>query len=323
MSDTTDDDSPFHTGERAVQSWLGVDEEADQIGRKMFRSALPDAHRALFAQLPYLLAGSLDPDGQPWASMLVGRPGFIDSPDAQTLRVHARPFEGDPLAHALVPGSALGLLGIQLQTRRRMRLNGHVAAVSDDDFTVHVDQSFGNCPKYITARAPIWNDAASALTTQPEVALLSLAAKACIAASDTCFIASASAAHTLAADTREGVDVSHRGGKPGFARVTDTQTASVLTLPDFAGNNMFNTLGNLARYPQAGLLFPNFETGDLLSLTCDAEIIWHGAEVAAFRGAERLLRLHVRRGLFMPQRLPFRWSAAQPAAQLDKTGSWG
>jgi predicted pyridoxine 5'-phosphate oxidase superfamily flavin-nucleotide-binding protein len=332
-----DDSSPFHVGERAVQQLAGVPGRMDVAARRMIRDQLPDSHREFFAELPFLLVGSLDARGRPWASILTGEPGFVHSPEPHTLSVHATPLPGDPLSSALRVGGALGLLGIELETRRRNRLNGHLEQVARGEFSLRVDQSFGNCPQYITARVPIPSTKHATLPVQHEAAVLSAAAVSTITAADTCFIASASSslrsvAHQPAAsskvehedghDTREGVDVSHRGGNAGFVLVQERDGASVLTLPDFAGNNMFNTLGNLARYPRAGLLFPNFASGDLLQVTGSTEIVWQGPELSGFRGAARLVRVRVEEGLFFPRALPFVWSRAEAAAQLARTGNW-
>jgi len=131
---------------------------------------------------------------------------------------------------------------------------------------------------------------------------------------DTLFIASAAA---------DGVDVSHRGGNPGFVRVTpDAAGRSVLTLPDFRGNFMFNTLGNIAARPQAGLLFVDYTSGDLLQLSGNAQIVWDGEELRSFAGAQRLLKVTLETALWRPAALPLRWSAPEFAAQLRDTGSW-
>lgn len=317
------DDSPYHAGEQAIQTRAGQREISEQMGRKMIRPALPDQHRAFFEQLPFVLVGSLDDAGQPWASMLVGRSGFIHSPDAHTLAIGAAVHPADPLHAALRVGAPLGLLGIQLETRRRNRANGHVSALDARGFRLHVDQSFGNCPRYISARTFRWRAgqqpvAAGAVEGQQ----LSAAARANIRAADTCFIASASSRDANLGDAREGVDVSHRGGRPGFIYVDDSAPTTRLIMPDFAGNNAFNTLGNLARYPSAGLLFPDFASGDLLALGCDAEIVWEGSELERFRGAERLIQFHVRGGSWLRGYMPFEWSAPQPGPHTERTGQW-
>ena len=117
-----------------------------------------------------------------------------------------------------------------------------------------------------------------------------------------------------------GVDVSHRGGKRGFVRVDADGT---LTVPDFVGNYFFNTIGNLQVNPRAGLLYIDFENGDLLYLAVEAQIIWDGPEVAAFEGAKRLLRFTVREMLRTEAALPLRWGAAAQSPFLDATGAWG
>ncbi|HKP58405.1 MAG TPA: pyridoxamine 5'-phosphate oxidase family protein [Polyangiales bacterium] len=303
MSRANDDASPFHAGERAVQQQSGVRERADRLG-PMFRDFMPDQHRELFEELPWLLVGGLDEAAQPWASVLVGEPGFVRAPDPYTLEVHASLPQGDPLASGLMPGRALGLLGIQLDTRRRNRLNGHVVAAAEGGFVVHVDQSFGNCPKYITRRAPSFLPEHSPPPSAAEGGVLSERALACIAAADTCFIASVSSDRDAPHDTREGADVSHRGGPAGFVQAVREGERTRLYVPDYPGNNAFNTLGNLARFPRAGLLFPHFDSGDVLSLTCDVEILWDGAQ--------RALRFDVRGGRYFPARLPFRWLTLPP-----------
>ena len=317
------DASPYHAGERELQTRAGVRERAERSGRRMIRDFMPDEHRALFEKLPYVVVGSLDARDRPWASLLTGRPGFMRTPDARTLAIGARPMAGDPLAANLAPGAPVGVLGIELATRRRNRMNGTVIAADGAGFAVYVRQSFGNCPQYIQARTPEPVEAAARAPHPPgaEGALLSPAAEALVRAADTFFIASASPA-ARGGDPAEGVDASHRGGKPGFVRVDRVAGASVLTAPDFAGNSLFNTFGNLAANPRAGLLFVDFATGGVLTLTGRAEIVWDGPEVAAFAGAQRLLRFHVEEGLRLDGAVPLRWSAPVPAPQLAATGSW-
>ncbi|WP_119421885.1 pyridoxamine 5'-phosphate oxidase family protein [Desertibaculum subflavum] len=315
--------SPFHAGEQAVQRRAGVRERAEMMGRRMVRDFMPDQHREFFAELPFIVAGSVDPEGRPWASMLVGHPGFVAAPDPWTLRIEARHGFGDPAATNLRVGGPIGLLGIQPETRRRNRMNGIVTAVDGGGLTVRVRQSFGNCPQYIQARAPIFvadPDPVAPRVVRQEAAALTSAAIALIAAADTLFIATS--ASLPPGDPAGGVDVSHRGGRPGFVRVTEEHGRTVLTIPDFRGNNAFNTFGNIALDPRCGLLFVDFATGGLLTLTGTAEIVWDGAELSAFAGAQRLLRYRVDHGAAIADALPFRWTAALPAPQLAATGSW-
>lgn len=315
--------SPFHEGERALQEKVGVRERLEMIGKKTIRRFMPDQHRELFGKLPYLLIGALDVHGRPRASMLVGRPGFIASPDPTTLRIAAYPLQDDPLARRLTPGASVGLLGIELATRRRNRMNGTVVDADERGFSVRVAQSFGNCPKYIQARTPAFVDDLSGRlgAARVEGQILSAAAASMIERSDTFFITTA-AARVDAEHPAQGVDVSHRGGRPGFVRTSVEDGHTVLAAPDFAGNLHFNTFGNLAVNPRAGLLFVDFESGDVLSLAGQAEVIWSGVERDAFVGAERLLRFSVEEGVWIPQAVPLRWSAPGFSPHLDATGTW-
>lgn len=315
--------TPFHPGETAMQERAGVRAQIEALGARLIRDHMPDQHRELFGKLPTLLVGSLDAQRRPWASMLAGRPGFVSTPDARTLRVAALPRADDPLAGALAPGAPLGLLGLEPATRRRNRMNGSVTALDDAGFTVGVEHSFGNCPQYIQARTPQWRDAAgSAVPARPFAAVLPEAARALVRGADTLFIASA-AARARGGGGADGVDVSHRGGRPGFVGVaSDAAGRTVLTIPDFRGNNLFNTLGNIVAHPHAGLLFFDEQRGDLLQLTGHAELVWDGPALATFAGAQRLLRVTVEAGWWAEGALPLRWSAPEYAAQLRDTGIW-
>ncbi len=311
-------ESPFHAGELAIQARLGAQERMDKQGRRVIREYLPEQHRQFFAQLPYVIAGSVDISGYTWASILVGEPGFLSSPDEHTLQVMAKPLYSDPLATTLADGIDIGLLGIELHTRRRNRMNGTVTAISDDGFQVRVGQSFGNCPQYIQARMFRLDEYDE--TTPKSVHALSKFTEAerdLITASDTFFIATAY--QDKSAGAAKGVDVSHRGGKPGFVRIDDDFT---LTIPDFAGNCHFNTFGNLELNPRAGLLFVDFDQGNLLYLTGTAEVIWSGDEISNYTNAERLLRFHLQHGYRVEGSLPLRWSNPEFSRFLDDTGSW-
>lgn len=313
----------FHEGERAAQARVGaaVRERMAEIGPRVIRDFMPDQHREFFEQLPFVIAGTVDADGQPWASVLAQPPGFIHSPDARHLTLHAQPLAGDPLQGTLVDGAAIGLLGIEPHTRRRNRMNGTVRGVNAEGFAVELSQSFGNCPKYIQAREPVYVErpASEAGPVVHESAQLDDDARRIIVQADTLFIATAYAGDKAQAGRAGGVDVSHRGGKPGFVRV---EADGTLTVPDFVGNYFFNTLGNLVVNPRAGLLFIDFDTGDLLYLAVTADIIWDGPEVDAFAGAQRLMRFKVQSMRLVESSLPLRWGEAELSPVLEATGAW-
>lgn len=310
----------FHEGERAVQTRVGVQERLAELGPHVIRDFMPDQHRAFFEQLPFVIAGTVDARGQPWASVLARPPGFMRSPHPRQLDVNARPLPGDPLAANLAEGAAIGLLGLEPHTRRRNRLNGVVRHVGAAGFSVEVRQSFGNCPKYIQAREPVYlEDRAAAAPVVHELSQLDDVARRIITRADTFYIATAYAGDSVQAGRAAGVDVSHRGGKPGFVRLDED---GVLTVPDFAGNYFFNTLGNIAVNPRAGLLFIDFDKGDLLYLAVTADIVWDGPELSSFAGAQRLMRFEVQSMRLVESSLPLRWGEAELSPVLEGTGAW-
>ncbi|ANH70011.1 pyridoxamine 5'-phosphate oxidase family protein [Mitsuaria sp. 7] len=304
-------DTTWHPGEQALQAAVGVRERMAEIGSQIIRDHMPDQHRELFNKLPTLLLGAIDAAGQPWATMLAGPPGFITTPDARTMAVATGFDAQDPALAALRaqgPGAPVGLLGLEPHTRRRNRMNGRLLSLSGDGLAVGVVQSFGNCPKYIQARDPLaWDDTPSALA-RPLGAALDDGALALIEAADTVFIASASA--PVPGDGRaDGVDVSHRGGPPGFLRVERRLDGGItLWMPEFPGNRFFMTLGNLLRHPRAGLLVPDYARGELLHLAAEADVAW--------TDDARGLTLRVTGGLRRPGALPWRWSGARLAPQF-------
>jgi uncharacterized protein len=292
----------FHAGERAAQARAGAAPRTAAI-----RDWMPDQHRQFFAALPFVVAATIDKDGWPIATILAGPPGFTSSPDARTLRIAALPDRDDPAAPWLKPGAPIGLLGIDFATRRRNRANG-VIADTQCGLVVAVRESFGNCPQYIHIRIIETNHA---VPQAPELMdRLDPSGRDAIAAADTLFVATSGGA--------EGVDISHRGGKPGFAHV-DQDT---LTIPDIAGNRYFNTLGNMMLDPRAVLLFPDFSGGDLLQVQGRTEIVWDVPENERLAGAERLWRLNVTRAWRRRGALPLRWSLQMLSPSVARTGSW-
>jgi predicted pyridoxine 5'-phosphate oxidase superfamily flavin-nucleotide-binding protein len=309
----------FHEGELAWQAHTGVRDRLGDVAARAIRDHMPEQHREFFAQLPWVVVGSVDDDGQPWASALSGPPGFASSPDPRALEIAAWPAAHDPLATALREGATLGLLGIQPHTRRRNRMNGHVTHAQPGRVRVHVDQSFGNCPKYIQAREPHYTGEAQEPASVTRMETLDARAQRLVRGADTFFIATAHPQAREAASAESGVDVSHRGGKPGFVRVDDGR---VLTFPDFTGNSFYNTLGNLRLQPRCGLLFVDFNSGATLQVAARAEVIEDGAELASFRSALRLVRLHVQGAIYAEGALPLQWGPAQMSPVLEATGSW-
>ncbi len=307
-------ESPFNPDELAAQALAG----GGPRGAGGIRHFMPEQHRLFFAQLPYIFVAAIDAVGWPLATLLTGKPGFVESPDPSTLYIAALPDASDPAAKALVPDGDIGILGIDFSTRRRNRVNGRILTRNAHALGVAVDQSFGNCPQYIQLRTladDLRAETPRAASADVECfGNLDEAAQAAIAGADTFFVASRSRAGVGAAF---GADISHRGGRPGFVRVD----GNVLTIPDFRGNRYFNTLGNLIAEPRASLLFVEFETGDLLQLQGMAQVDWRGSP-EEFTGAERLWRFHVTRGWRRRASVQLRWSFMEYSPATLRTGIW-
>lgn len=309
--------SPFHRGELAVQRRLGVSAKVDRFGRVAIRDFMPDQHRTFFTQLPMFFIGSVDAQGRPWASVLCGRVGFIQSPNEKLLRFAALPLPGDPFAGSLRGGAAVGGLGIEFHSRRRNRVNGRlVIDTARGGFDIRVDQSFGNCAKYIQARSARLVSDPSAATDRRRVRSFTRLDGECAAIlsrCDTFFIASRFGADPR--DRRHGVDVSHRGVPAGLLMATSERT---LRWPDYRGNFFFNTFGNIELEPRCGLMIIDFDTGDTLQLTGTAKVLWETPSGnPAFQGVQRMVEFRVEQGIQVGNAVPFAWDFLERAPQFS------
>lgn len=311
-----EDSSPFHRGEQALHAKLGIQERQEAMGRRMMRRFMPDQHRDFFANLPFVIMGSVDPSGAPWASIVAGQPGFVRTPTNQSIRIDAPPLEDDPLLQGLTPDAPVSLLGIEPETRRRNRANLRVTSNDASGFDLRLTMSFGNCPQYIQARQSDWSGQRAA-PAKDVIDHLTPDAVSMITNADTFFVASNNDQDDP--DDVGGVDVNHRGGKPGFIKID----GNTLTIPDFKGNNAFNTLGNFMVNPKGGLLFVDFESGDVLQMTGRVEIL-HDANEAetGLVGALRAWRFTFANGHFLRGAVPANWTIVDYARQLEKTGQW-
>lgn len=307
--------SPWHAGERQLQEKVGVAERMEVLGQKVIRDYMPDQHREFYHQLPFMIAGTVDGSGQPWATLIEGEEGFVTSPDPRRLSFDLAAMALDPLDPAssgLDAGEAIGLLGIELHTRRRNRINGQIRQASAQRLEIAVEHSYGNCPQYIQLRQ--YRRVPERGGERVDSTELDARPRALIEGADTFFVAS----YVEHDDGRRSVDVSHRGGRAGFVRVEGNR----LTIPDYAGNLFFNTLGNLSVNPRAGLLFIDFATGDVLQLGGRAEIILDSPLIKAFEGAERLWTFDVEQVVLRPAAISLRWAFEEYAPTSLMTGTW-
>lgn len=293
--------SIYHAGELAVQARAGVQAEALQLGKGISSIIKPAAQEFLRSQR-LAIASTVDASDRVWASLLTGKPGFVEAVAQRTLWIDATSVYGDLLYENLLFSDEIGILAIDLATRRRLRLNGKAELHPHGGFYVHTRQVYFNCPQYIQAR----EFEAESTQSQPERSVQRIEAlteeqQHWIRQADTFFIASF--------HPEDGADVSHRGGYPGFIQVWNSNK---LVFPDYAGNNMFNTLGNLLVNPKSGLLFIDFECGNTLQLTGRATVIWDTERRAAFAGAERVVEFEIEQAIAGTSRLRWRFVEYSP-----------
>ncbi|WP_028608806.1 pyridoxamine 5'-phosphate oxidase family protein [Paenibacillus harenae] len=286
----------YHAGELKVQEMAGAAIVAQQNGT----SIKPTINKGAIAFLrtqSITIMSSVDGAGRVWGSFLTGEPGFIDATSETTLTITSRPVASDPLVGNVAINPEIGLLAIDFNRRIRMRINGKGHFDEDLRLTVSTEQVYGNCPKYIQKRSlqPSGGFHRS-LKSLHRSFRVNPEQQQWIRNSDTFFIGSVSL---------EGkTDASHRGGNVGFVKVIDANT---LIFPDYFGNSMFNTLGNIHSNPGTGLLFIDFDNGHSLQLTGRSHIIWDENEISRFSGAERLVRFEIDEVLYTENGSPMRW----------------
>lgn len=265
----------FHRGERAVQERAGEAAIAARSGSLTGDTVIAGA-RAFIARQFMAVVGSTGADGRVWASALFGQPGFAHTEDGKAILLDIPLVErddADPFWHNIVVAPGVGMLFIELGTRRRYRVNGSVVANTAHGIEVAIREAYPNCPKYIQRRQLRALGAGAGAGQMGEGTLLGGAAEAIVRQADTLFVAS----H----HPDGGGDASHRGGAAGFITVLDPRT---LRIPDYPGNSMFNTLGNFAENPGAGLCIPDFAANRMLQLTGEATLHWDVEDAAGKTG---------------------------------------
>lgn len=292
----------FHSGELRLQQQVGKREHIDKLSQRLMLDYMTDEHREFFMELEYIFLGAVDNNGQPHACIVTGPTRFVSSPDPQTLIINTGDRGQNPAFNALGLAQPVGILGIDLSNRRRNRMHGRISALDESSITITVVQSYGNCPKYISLREVSERGVSSIQDIVSNNSELDAKATALIKAADTFFIASYVSDGSGA--PYEGVDVNHRGGKPGFVSI---DSPTLLTIPDYKGNNLFNTFGNLLLNPQAGVLFIDFQTGDQLHIHARATLIESEDVISRYPGAQRLLQLQIDSVSQKVSATPLRW----------------
>lgn len=287
--------SPFHRGERFVQERLGERDAAEHNGRAVSDRIVPGA-LAFVGEQRFVAIGSAASDGRPRASVLIGARGFAQAPDRTTVVLDLARVDVDPRQPFVADLSGdrrIGLLFLDPETKRRLRVNG-TAARDGQRLIVTVQEAFPNCPRYIRARSLV-EGASDARPANASGVVSDAVAQEVLGRADTLFLASV--------NPEGGLDVSHRGGAPGFVRAL---TARALLLPDYAGNSMYNTLGNVVLDGRAGLAVLDVEGHRTLVTSGGAEILWD--EAPAPGGVKRFLRLAVGEWTALPMPAELRWT---------------
>lgn len=244
----------YHEGEIAVQRRLGVRDRAERVGAGIHDSIPPAARNFLDTQTTAVV--SVVHAGRPLVTPLTGSPGFVRAESSSTIR-----FRGAYSSRLSIPldsDFAVGSIVIDFEGRRRMRANGR-GSRDGDDLLLDVNEVYSNCPRFITPRR--WEAAERSIVPGMTSDCLTSRQTTLISSSDTFFIG------TFHPDS--GADASHRGGDPGFVNVENDRT---LSWPDFAGNAMLNTIGNLELEPLAALCFVDFESGDVVQVSGSARL---------------------------------------------------
>ncbi len=260
-----------------------------ELGSARTRPEIPAVAAEFLRRQRMLLVGAESRDGRLWATVLTGEEGFAQAVDERTLVVSAVPGEHDPLAE--LDEGEIGMLAIEPATRHRMRVNGTVRR-EGGRLVVRTEQTYANCPKYIQTR-DLSGERGGPPGEVSTTRALTREQRAWIGSADTFFVA------TRAPGL--GADLSHRGGNPGFVRVVDERR---LVWPDYVGNFMYMTLGNLELDDACALLFLDWESGDALHLSGRGRVEWDAGDVP---GAQRLVEFEVDRVVHARRASPLRW----------------
>lgn len=255
----------FHSGERQVQKMTGEAIIAHSVGRMVNDTIVGGAINFIEKQ-PMIVVSSINSLGQLWASIIIGDFGFAKVLSPKTLVLDISMInsnKNDVFYKNIVENPHLGTLFIELSSRKRFRINGS-SSINENKIEINVQEAYPNCPKYIQRRIISMPEQFEETTSSiSKGTKLILEYKDWIIKADTIFVASSSANMKM--------DVSHRGGNPGFIEIIDKD---ILKIPDYRGNSMYNTLGNFVQNPNSGILLVDFEKGETLQLTGKVELLF-------------------------------------------------
>lgn len=288
----------FHQGEIRVQHRAGTRGVADELSVAL-SDHLPsiDAFNSLLSNLNIIWVSTVA-DNNVWVSPIFGSPStFAQAISQQQLQIrHPRQLSADDLLLGSQTDGPVGFLAIDLERRRRYRVNGYATGSNTSSLVINVKESFPNCPKYIQRRTV--TQQTGQLPPVPQS--IKYETDSSLSSSDNHILSSADTLFIGTLNPRTGLDVNHRGGRPGYIRIV---SPTEIFFPDYRGNGMFQSFGNLQVDKRAGITIIDFETGQLLQLSGTATVEWNRDNITAFtieKAAERILRFyitHVRRSV--------------------------
>jgi uncharacterized protein len=350
-----------HAGERIVQHKRGI-LAADEQLQYYIQSDMPRQHSDFFSGLMYFPMSTQDQKGRPWTTILscAGQTNFIKVKSDNELLIYAKLAEDDPFRKAVLDCAHMqyryfAALGIDFSNRRRNKLSGFIlhSELSEDGNTlmmhVFTTESMGNCPKYITQRELVHQESrpttlmSSDLSrdTATAVVVLPKECRHIITSATTMFMSSIHRTTTTMSDRQKKVledysdmGLNHRGGNEGFVRALDQNDTTYLVLPDYQGNNFFQSLGNIETDGEVGLVFPNFRTGDMLYITGFANNLYGSEAHHLMPGAEYLTKIRIDdfvliksalqlKVIGVEQRSPFNPPILLLACELEQGGGGG
>src|SRR5436190_4376837 len=111
------------------------------------------------------------------------------------------------------------------------------------------------------------------------------------------------------------MDTNIRGGARGFVRVlSNNPGGTILVYPEYSGNRLYQTLGNLQITPLAGYCFPDFETGDVLYLTGKTQVLIGQAAAILLPRSNLAVMVTVTAAKYVEKGLAFRGEAGEPCS---------
>ena len=256
----------FHKGELALQKRFNAKHNPKKV-ELLLRDSIVNTAIPFIENQTVAICSVHDKDGNIWASMLIGNTGFLKVVNDKLLRINLNQLQNtrNDISLSLInKHTKIGLLFIDTANRIRFRLNGF-AAIFEDRIEVNVEESYPNCPKYIQQRTITFPEKTSANENDniKKGTTLTESHRTWIKNADTFFLGSM--------NNNGNMDASHRGGPSGFIQLLEDDT---LKIPDYVGNNLFNTLGNFLQYPKSGLLFVDYINGHTLQLSGTVSLLF-------------------------------------------------